>query len=43
MCIDILCFTQGDNDEQEFAPQEVDGGLQFNIARDNVPEEGFKF
>jgi hypothetical protein len=37
-----LCFAQGDNDEQEFAPQEVDGGLQFN-ARDNIPEEGFKF
>lgn len=35
-------FFQADNDEQELAPQEVDGGLQFN-ARDNVPAEGFKF
>ncbi|XP_028401345.1 importin subunit alpha-3-like [Dendronephthya gigantea] len=40
--IDRFFSNEGDNDEQEIQPQEVDGGLQFN-ARDNVPEEGFKF
>lgn len=37
----VCTCTQGDNGDEDLAPQEVDGQFEFQ-AKDNIPPGGFK-
>lgn len=37
----LFVYWQGDNGDEDLAPQEVDGQFEFQ-AKDNIPPGGFK-